>query len=207
MKQVILLLVVSLCASVGFSQKLKTTIGEPNVIEGDKNINIVFTYNNLKVGKMEESAYVKREIKERDTKKEGTGNEWAILWKKDKVECYPDGFIKLFNKYGEKLFDATVVPNTIDSKYTIEVNTSYIEPGFNAAIIRRPSETNHEIRIYETANPDVIIHSLELEGSYSNSNNSAMDGGDYYSASQRIRESFARAAKEYCKFIYKEHIK
>lgn len=202
MKKIILLLAVSLFAVTGFSQKLKTIEGKPNCIKGDKNINIVFTYDNLKVGKMEEDAYIKREIEERDEKEEGTGEKWSIAWKKDQVERYPTKFIELFNDHGGKLFDAAVVMNAADSKYTIKVHTTFIEPGYNVGISRRPALTNHTITIYETAKPDVILHKLEMTKS---PGNGAM--GYDFDAGFRIQEAFAKAAKEYCQFVYKKHIK
>lgn len=184
------------------AQKLKTVEGSPKVIKGDKNIAVVFTYDNLKVGKMEEVDYIKREIAERDEKEPGTGEMWAEEWKNDKQDRYPEKFIELFNKIGGELFDAKIVPGSSNSKYTMKVNTSWIEPGFNVGVMRKPALTNQEIEIYETSNPDKIVHKFTIL----KSPGTGAAGYDF-DAGFRIRESFAKAAKEYAKFIYKKHIK
>lgn len=184
------------------AQKLKTVEGSPNVIKGDKNIAVVFTYDNLKVGKMEEADYIKREIAEREEKEPGTGEKWAKAWGNDKKDRYPEKFIELFNKFGGELFDAKIVPGSSNSKYTMKVNTSWIEPGFNVGVMRKPALTNQEIVICETSNPDVIIHKLTIL----KSTGTGAAGYDF-DAGFRIRESFAKAAKEYAQFIYKKHIK
>lgn len=38
----------------------------------------------------------------------------------------------------------------------------WIEPGYNVGVAGRPAGTNHEIVIYETAIPDVILHELTI---------------------------------------------
>ena len=202
MKKITLLLAVCIITAASYGQKIKTIEGKPNCIEADKNINIIFTYENLKVGKMEEAAYVKREIAERDEKEVGTGDKWANKWKQDQIERYPTKFIELFNNYAEDLFSAKVIPGSQSAKYTIKVNTPFIEPGFNVGVMRKPAKTNHIITIYETAKPDVIIHKLEIIASPG----SGAAGYDF-DAGFRIQESFAKAAKEYAKFIHKKHIK
>ncbi len=204
MNKYLLLLAICLVTGIGNAQKLKTIEGNPNCISGDKNINIVFTYANLKVGKMEESAYVNREIVERDDKEEGTGDKWATKWKKDQTVRYPSKFIELFNAHAGELFDSKVIPDSQTSKYTIKVNTSFIEPGINVGVMRKPAKTNHVITIYESAKPDIILHKLEINGSPGSSGSIA---GFDFDAGFRIQESFAKAAKEYAQFIYKKHIK
>ncbi|WP_430816758.1 hypothetical protein [Carboxylicivirga sp. RSCT41] len=202
MKKILLLVIACALTSVGFAQKLKTIDGKPDCIKGDQNINIIFTYDDLKVGKMDESDYIKREISERDEKEQGTGEEWSGKWKKDQTDRYPVKFIELFNIHGGKLFGSKVVANNETAKYTMCVNTSFIEPGFNVGVMRKPAKTNHIITIFETANPDVILHKLEIIASPGTG-----AAGYDFDAGLRIQESFAKAAKEYAQYMYKKHLK
>lgn len=202
MKKTILLSLAIVVSITGlFAQKVKTIDGTPEVIKGDKNINIIFTYDNLKVGKMEEAAYIEREVNERDEKEAGKGEIWAGKWQKDKEDRYPELFIKLFNRYGSDLFGSNVVPDATDAKYTMKVNISWIEPGFNVGVMRKPAGVSMEIYIYETANPTEILHKLTIINSPGTST------GNDYDAGERIKEAFAKAAKQYAKYIYKKHLK
>jgi len=202
MKKLLFAALVVIFALSSNAQKLKTVSGTPEVIRGDKTIGIVFTYDNVLVGKMEESVYIEREIKERNDKEPGTGDKWAVAWKQDQESRYPPRFIELFNKNAEELFGSAIDENATNPKYTIKVNTSMIEPGFNVAVMRKPALTNHEIVIYETANPSVILHELTILKS---PGNAAM--GYDFDAGLRIQEAFAKAAKEYGQFLYKNYFK
>ncbi|MCG8579090.1 MAG: hypothetical protein MI866_04200 [Bacteroidales bacterium] len=202
MKKILLLLAVCMLSSLSYAQKLKTLDGKPDCIKGDQNINIIFTYDDLKVGKMNEGDYIKRETAERNDKEQGTGDEWSIKWEKDQSERYPAKFIELFNIHGDKLFGSKVVENSETAKYTMCVNTSFIEPGFNVGVMRKPAKTNHMITIYETANPNEILHELEIIASPGTG-----AAGYDFDAGFRIQESFAKAAKEYAQYMYKKHLK
>lgn len=184
------------------AQKIKTVDGSPDVIKGDKNVNLVFTYENVKVGKMEEAAYIERETKERDEKEAGTGEVWAGKWQADKEERYPPKFVKLFNEYGGDYFGTNVVLDATDSKYTMKINVSWIEPGFNVGVMRKPAGTNMEISIFETAKPDDILY----EATIINSPGADAMGMDF-DAGYRIEESYAKAAKYFAKFLNKKHMK
>lgn len=184
------------------AQKLKTVDGTPVAIKGDKNVNIIFTYENLKVGKLEEAAYIEREIKEREDKEAGIGDAWAKKWNNDKQDRYPLKFIALFNQYGGDYFGTNVVANATDAKYTMKVNVSWIEPGFNVGVMRKPAGANMEIYIYETATPDKILHELTVL----NSPGADAVGMDF-DAAYRIQESYAKAGKTYAKFLQKKYMK
>lgn len=197
----VLAMAVCSLAFVSNAQKIKTVSGSPDVIKGDKNVNVVFTYDNMKVGKMDEAAYLEREIKERDDKEAGTGEVWAGKWQNDKEERFPPKFVALFNQYGGDYFGTNIEQNVADAKYTMKVNTSMIEPGFNIGITRKPAGVNMEVYIFETANPDKILHELTIL----NAPGTSM--GNDYDAGERIKESFAKAAKEYAKYLEKKHMK
>ncbi len=184
------------------AQKIKTVSGNPDVIKGDKNVNLVFTYENVKVGKMEEAAYLEREIGERDEKEAGTGEVWAGKWQADKEVRFPPRFVKLFNQYGGDYFGTNVVLDAADSKYTMKINVSWIEPGFNVGVMRKPAGTNMEISIFETANPDGVLY----EATILNSPGADAMGMDFDSG-YRIEESYAKAAKYFAKFLNKKHMK
>lgn len=202
MKKILLTTVVLLMSLVaGNAQKVKTVDGNPDAIKGDQNVNVIFTYENLKVGKMDESAYLEREIAERDAKEAGTGDEWLKKWEYDKTYRYPPKFIQLFNNYGGDYFGTNIEEEVANSKYTMKVNTSMIEPGFNVGITRRPALINQEIYVYETSNPDNILYHATILKSPGTSVINDYDTGE------RIKEAFAKSSKTFCKFLSKKHMK
>jgi hypothetical protein len=171
------------------------------VIKGETSIALVFTYDDLKVGKLSESDYITREMMERNDKKRGTGEEWLKAWKEDRSRRYEPKFEKLFNKAAMELFGAQAKINATDPKYTIKVSTSIIEPGFNVGVTRKPAMVSMRITLVETANPSTVIYECTLLKSPGSSIGNDFDAGE------RISEAYAKAGKEFAQFIYKNFMK
>ena len=100
MKKIGILLVMSFFVFSGskiFSQKLKS--GDLSVLKGQKVINLQFDYSKMKVGKFDnEEEYIKTGTADRNKKKEGAGDAWAVKWRSDKTERYQPAFVESFNK-------------------------------------------------------------------------------------------------------------
>lgn len=184
------------------AQKMKTISGSPKVIKGDKNVSVVFTYDNLKVGKMLEEDYIKKKVDEKEKKEAGKGKKWEVAWKQDRIDHFQPKFIELFNKHASSLFGTQINEKATNAKYTMRVNTSMIEPGFHVGVVRKPAYINMEIYIYETTNPSKILYQQTIQKIIGQ----AVAGFDFNS-SFRIQEGFAKAGKATAKFMYKKHLK
>lgn len=184
------------------AQKMKAISGSPEVIKGDKNVNVIFTYENLKVGKKLEADYIEKRKSDKNKKEAGTGDKWEKAWHQDKIDRYPPKFIKLFNIHGGELFGTKLEKDATGSKYTMRVNTSMIEPGFNVGVSRRPALINMEIYIYKTGNSDDILYKQTIIKSTGTSG-----VGSDFDAGERIKEGFAKAGKSCAKFMYKKFLK
>jgi hypothetical protein len=179
------------------AQKIKTKEGDPSVLKNEVNINIEFTYDNLSVGKFaNEQDYIKKKTDEYNAKTPGRGDIWAKDWIADRANRYEPKFIDLWLITSKKTISK-------DAKYTLIFKTKSIEPGYNVAggMVafggRKNAEIDAEVWIVETANRNNKVAVLTIDnvpgGTW---------GGYDYDTGTRIAESYAKAAKSLCKYIY-----
>ena len=193
MKKILSLLVLSvLMSGVVFSQKIQLVSGNLSKLKNEKFIEVEFTYENLKVGKMTEEDYINKRLKEFEEKGED-GNKWLTAWKNDRESRYAPKFIELFNKYSSKA-DITIDNSKENLKYKMIVNTSFLEPGYNIGISSKPSLIDLEITFVEISKPDKAIAKVNILKS---------KGVPHFDAGTRISESYAKAAKKFARTIHK----
>ncbi|MCX6281318.1 MAG: hypothetical protein NTU51_05095 [Bacteroidetes bacterium] len=191
--------------SHGFSQKLKS--GDLSALKGQKVINLQFDYSKMKVGKFNsDDEYVKSATADRNNKKPGTGDAWALKWKADQKDRYPAAFADIFNK---KAGDCglELKENATDAAYTLIVHTNFLEQGVEAYVAAKASEVDLVIDLVETKAPDKVIASIEASGKGSTSRMTV--GGvpvskESYDPGERISEAYEAAAKPLGKFFCKE---
>ena len=190
-------LAVSLFSTSVSAQKIKKLEGDPSVLKNEANINIEFTYDNISVGKFaNEQDYIKKKTDEYNAKTPGRGDIWAKDWIADRANRYEPKFIDLWTITGKKTISK-------DAKYTVIFKTKSIEPGYNVAggMVafggRKNAEIDAEVWIVETANKTNKVAVLTIDnvpgGTW---------GGYDYDTGTRIAESYAKAAKSLCKYIY-----
>ncbi len=180
------------CTLHTFAQKIKIENGNLSLLKGQKNINVEFTYNNLKVGKYDKEAdYVTNKKNEMNKKEAGTGDKWAKAWANDRETRYKPKFEELFNKYSP-----VQTAEKEGSKYTMIYNTFFIEPGFNIGITRKNARHDAEILIVETADKKKVIAKISVEKAL---------GRDFwgtdFDTGYRIAETYADAGKAVGKFL------
>lgn len=195
---IVLLLITSALFAGG---KLKTIQGDASVIKGLQ-LNVIFTYDDLIVGKnLSEKEYIKKKTDEKNKKEAGSGDKWAEIWEMDKQRIYPNKFIALFNKKSSNT-GTSIEKSLSTAKYTMEIHTTYIEPGFFTSVVNKPSLINFEVIIYETSNPENIIY--KAEGT--NFPGQSVSGMNIATGT-RIGESYAVAGKDFASFLYKKFFK
>ncbi|MFT3826122.1 MAG: hypothetical protein QM731_19525 [Chitinophagaceae bacterium] len=173
-----------------YSQKIKVTEGNLDVLKSEKDINIEYSYNNLAVGKYDKEAdYVKNKTEELNKKEAGKGDKWATAWAADRKNRFEPKFNELFTKTGEFNF-------ANNAKYTILFNTSFMEPGFNVGVMSKNAYINGEFTIVETANRSKVI----AKGTIEKAPGRSFWGNDF-DTGERISEAYAAAGKYFAKKI------
>lgn len=166
--------------------------GDLTFLKGATGVNVTFVYDDLTVGKEgKEANYIKRKKAEKEAKEPGSGVTWEENWNADKEKSYKPRFIKLLSKYTEW-------PLTEDTKekYTMVVDTKFIEPGYNVGISSGAAELNLEISIYDSANMKKALCKITMED--------VKGGKGQFDTASRIGEAYAKAGKEIGKLIAKK---
>lgn len=189
MKRIFLLLGLIVTVIFTQAQRIKKLEGDASVLKDEKKVNIVFTYENMRVGKFDKEAdYIASKKAEYNKKEEGRGEKWEDSWIGDRKGRYEPNFVDLFMKY-----TPFAVGDYADSKYTITVNTTRTEPGYNIYISRKNAEVDLDITITETASKKVVA-----EYTVKNSPGRTFGGYDY-DTGVRIEEAYATAGKHFGK--------
>jgi hypothetical protein len=195
MKKIALILFASVLSTGLFAQKISITSGDLNFLKNEKTINVEFTYNKTKVGKMTEVDYKKKKISEYNTKTPGSGETWATAWEADKPNRYQPKFMELFNKAIEGKVTLT---EGSGAKYKMVVNADMLEPGWNIGVSRRSASVNLTCSFVEVATGKTV-------GVVTIINSSAADFmGTDFDVAYRIQESFAKAGRELARFLVKK---
>jgi len=200
MKKIGILLLMSFFVFAGstvFSQKLKS--GDLSVLKGQKVISLKYDYSKMKVGKYDnEEEYIKDGIAERNKKKPGSGDEWAVKWRTDKAERFQPMFEKNFNG---KINDCGLEgkPDASDAQYTLILHVNTLEQGFQSGIgVSKPAYIDVVVDIVESKTPDKPIATI----AYPKCQSVNMMGYDYDTGS-RVMSCFDRAGDDIGKLICK----
>lgn len=181
------------------SQDMEVVKGDFKNLKGITEFNLIFDYSNLKVDKFDtEEAFLADKMKKREEK--GTDEDFKKSWFADRENRYEPKFIESFNKRFDN-GEIKVGKNLTTAKYTINVKTSWIYPGYNVGVMRQNAKINVIITVFETANPNNVLASIQYEKV---PGNGAM--GYDYNSGYRISESYAKLAKEFAAHIKKRTI-
>ena len=190
MKKSLLLLFMAL-AFHGFAQRIKMTEGNASALKGQSSINFEFTYDGVRVGKYaDEKDYIEKKKSEYNKKEPGKGDEWERNWKSDRKTRFEPRFIESFADGGFSAKD--------DAKYTLIFNTTFIEPGFNIGITRRPAYIDGVAVLVATGDKSKVLAKFTVD----NAPGRDVMGFDY-DTSLRIQECYATAGKRLGRFIAK----
>ncbi len=166
------------------AQRIRVTDGSLDVLKNEKDINIEYSYDNMKVGKFDsEAEYVKSRTAELNKKESGRGDTWAKAWLADRKDRFEPKFDELFTKTA----DMTLANK---AKYTIIFNTTFTEPGFNVGVMKKNAYIDGEITIVETADKSKVVAKATIEKSPGRS-----FWGNDFDTGERISEAYAMAGK------------
>ena len=176
------------------AQRVRKVEGDPAPLNGQTKINVVFTYENMSVGKFDKEAeYIKTKKAEYNKKEAGKGDRWEESWLADRKSRFEPNFIELFMKSTD-----FVLGNYPDARYTMIVNTSRTEPGYNIYVSKKNAEIDMEVKIVETATKTVVAEYVVKSAP------GRSFGGYDYDTGLRIEESYATAGKYFGKELRKD---
>lgn len=183
----------------GFAQRISQKSGSVSALNGQTAINVEYDYSNFGVGKFENEAdFVNKKVEEYNSKESGKGDKWKEGWVNARQDRYEPKFEELFNKGAEKL-GIQVVNGKKDAKYTLIVRTTFVEPGFNVGVMKKPAYVNFEFDIVETAKRSTKVSEQTL------SNVPGTQYGGYdFDIGSRVAESYAKAGKVLAAYLSKE---
>ncbi len=185
-----------LFVSFSFAQSIKLESGTLDFLKGEKQLAVEYSYEKMKVGKEEESKYVTEKAKKYDKDDKGRGEKWKKSWISDRTERFEPKFEELFTKNSD---DAVIFSK--EAKYKMIVHTVRTEPGFNIVISRKNAEIDLKISFIEVSSGKSMVV-IMLKGAKGRT-----FGGNDYDTGVRIMEAYAKAGKEFGKFLLKKAFK
>ena len=181
-----------LIATTSFGQKIKVVSGDIKALEGVTELKIEYDYSNLSVGDFEvEDDYINEKVAELNEDEAGTGDSWKVKWFEDRPEKFEPKFEELFSKYAGSIESG----QDVDSDVVMNVHTTFLEPGFNVGVARRPALINLEVTFTKGGEELVVITVLKAPGS------GGM--GFDFDTGWRMAEAYAKAGKSLAKYLTK----
>jgi hypothetical protein len=167
------------------AQRIKNLEGNISVLANESKLNVVFTYDNMRVGKYDHEAdYIADKKADYNKKESGKGDKWEKSWIADRKSRFEPQFIELFEKNCK-----LALGNYPTAKYTMIINTNRTEPGYNIYVSRKNAEIDLDITIVETGTDHVVA-----KYSVKNAPGRTFGGGDYDTGA-RLEEAYAAAGK------------
>jgi len=176
--------------------------GNLDFLKTESYINVIFNFDHLQVGGYpNEVDYLDKKTKEYNEKEAGKGDHWRLLWEEDKKDLYPAAFIDVYNKYAAKLKYAAI---DLDhkNKYTLILETNYIEVGYNVYVMKSPARANYTFKFVETDDTSKVVAKVLMIGSVGRTfGMKDMDTG------VRIKECYGFAGKYFVEYLHEYFIK
>ncbi|NHF60582.1 hypothetical protein FK220_014600 [Flavobacteriaceae bacterium TP-CH-4] len=199
MKKLITLCTFLACFAVQ-AQKMKVEQGGFDFIKGQKEINVEFVYDNMRLMKdnLTNEEYVTNRSADLEEKARGKGKTWEKAWESSPTLIWQPKFLELINKYLGNEQDIYFAEDLSDTPYTLIVETVWLYPGWDAGIMKQPAKVTTNLKFVETSNKDTIL--LEV----SSKNAPGDQWGNNYSNESRVGEGYAKTAKSLAKLISKK---
>ena len=197
-----LALTILLVSSIAFSQKMKVKEGNFDFLKGQTEINVEFVYDNMQLLKknLSEEQYVEEHAAELDEKGKN-GKVWKKKWKSARELIWQPKFIELMNRYLKEDQGVNFEEELTDAKYTLIVETVWLYPGWDAAVMKQPAKVTTNLKFVETANKDVVLAEV------SSANAPGDQWGNSFSNEDRLGEGYAKTGKSFAKLLLKKAFK
>ncbi len=200
MKKQVMLIAVLLCTTLMFSQKMKVKEGKFDFIKNQKEINVEFDYDNMKLFKDNKTneEYMEERSADLEEKARGNGKNWEKKWMASRELIYQPKFLELMNRYVNEKKGVYFAENLPEAKYTLIVETTWLYPGYNVAVMKKPAKVSTKLTFVETANRNNILLVVTSENAPGSSY------GGTFSNEDRIGEGYAKTGKSLAGLILKK---
>jgi hypothetical protein len=201
MKKIVFALL--LLTGVTFAQDMNVVKGNFDFIKNQKEINIEFDYSDFTMMKenKSEKQYVEERTAELNQKYKGNGNIWQKKWYSAKELIWTPKFLELINVVLQKEKKDLSFQEGLSTPYTLIVKTTWIYPGWDAAIMKQPAKVSTNLKFVETANKSNVLLEITSEEAPGD------QWGSNFSNESRIGEGYAKTAKSLAKLIAKKAYK
>jgi len=195
MKKAILLIVVSLFViGATNAQKIKVESGNLKFLKEVAEVNIEMEYpEDMKYGKTTLKEYVDEKVTAKEKKKEGSGEAWKENFYSDRGN-YNFQFVDAFGKYTGDLY---VDENDPELEYTMNVKTTFMDPGFFIGIRSKQATIDLVVTFFKTDDPDNILATVKI---------SKAPGAAAPDANLRMSDAYFTAARTFGKYLKKKYL-
>ncbi len=183
-----------------FAQKMKIIDGGFDFLKGQKDVNVEFVYDNATFYKenMTEQEYIAKQSAEAEEKSKGSGETWKKKWASAPETIWQPKFLELMNRYLQDDHGLSFQEGLSDAQYTLIVETVWLYPGWDAAVMKQPAKVSLDLKFVETANRDKILAEVSSENAPGN------QWGSSFSNEDRLGEGYAKTGKSFAKLIEKK---
>ena len=200
MKKIVLFVLIQLVISgiCLHAQKIILKSGSFDFLKGQKAILVKYDYSNLSVGKFDkEDDYIAQKVADYNKDEAGKGDKWKEAWFNDRPKRYEPKFEELFNNYMKEK-DLQCGQTLPGATFEMNIHTTFIEPGFNIGISRKPAYINVDIRFLESGSgKEVAVVTVD--------NCPGRDAvGFDFDTGYRLEEAYAKLGKSLSGFILKK---
>jgi hypothetical protein len=203
MKKHFPIIVLSLFCIASYAQKMKITQGNFDFLRGQKEINVAFVYDNMKLLKnnLTNDQYVEEHSAELEEKTRGKGKSWEKSWYASRELIYAPKFLELMNRYLHEDHGIFFSEELGDAPYTLIVETVWVYPGWDAGVMKQPAKVTTLLKFVETANKANVLAEVSSENAPGN------QWGSSFVNEDRIGEGYAKTGKSFSKYILKKAFK
>ena len=188
-------------SSMMFAQDMDVLKGDFSFLKDVKEINVEFTYDNLKLLKenLTDAAYVSERVADLNQKNKGVGETWKKKWYASRDLLFEAKFLELVNiVLSKKGKDLNFQEDLKQAKYTLIVDAVWIYPGYNVVMVKQGAKVSTNLKFVETANRSNVV--LEIQSDKAPGD---VFGGSF-SNEDRIGEGYAKTGTSLAGLILKK---
>jgi hypothetical protein len=170
------------------AQRFDIVSGKLSNLKGISDYNVTFDYSKQKIEGFEtEEAYLIDKLEKRK-EFEGKSEKFKKDWYDDRENKYEPKFIESFNK---RFTNGEIkCEKKSNLKYTINISTIWIYPGYNVVAVAQPAKISAIISVFETTNPKNILVELVFDKSI------GLEQGQFeFDQGSRIAGAYEKLAK------------
>ena len=186
------------------AQDMEVVNGDFGFLNGQKEINVEFKYDNLKLmeDNLTDDNYVANRLSELNEKGKGTGDIWKKKWYASRELSFQPKFLELINiVLSKEKQDVSFQEDLKQAKYTLIVDAVWVYPGYNVMVMKKGAKVSTVLRFVETLNRSNVL--LEISSKKAPGD---IFGGSF-SNEDRIAEGYAKTGKSLAKMLLKKAYK